>query len=96
MYVYRFRGEQRFTGPVEYFRKGWPIFAPLNVLLYGFSQKKAKNPILDLADYPELAVLKDNWPMIQQEVLDLHRNGYFDSTTDVNPIDHCIYSLNGR
>ena len=84
MYVYRFRGEQRFTGPVEYFRKGWPIFAPLNVLLYGFSQKKAKNPILDLADYPELAVLKDNWPMIQQEVLDLHRNGYFDSTTDVN------------
>lgn len=84
MYVYRFRGQQRFTGPVEYLRKGWPIFAPLNVLLYGFSQRKAKSPILDLADYPELSVLQENWKTIQEEVLALHKNGYFDSTTDVN------------
>jgi beta-hydroxylase len=84
MYVYRFRGEQRFTGPVEYFRKGWPIFAPLNVLLYGFSAKRAKDPILDLADYPELQVLQDNWSTLQQEVLGLYNNGYFESTTDKN------------
>ncbi len=84
MYVYKFRGEQRFTGPVEYFRKGWPIFAPLNVLLYGFSERKAKSPILDLADYPELAVLQENWETLREEALGLYKNGYFDSTTDVN------------
>lgn len=84
MYVYRFRGEQRFTGPVEYFRKGWPIFAPLNVLLYGFSAKKAKDPILDLKDFPELQPLRDNWEVLREEALELYKNGYFDSTTDKN------------
>lgn len=84
MYVYKFRGEQRFNGPVEYFRKGWPIFAPLNVLLYGFSQRRAKKPILDLVNYPELAVLEENWEILRDEGMGLYKNGYFDSTTDVN------------
>jgi beta-hydroxylase len=83
-YVYKLRGEVRFTGPVEYFRKGWPIFAPLNVLLYGFSKKKAKKPILDIAEYPELAVLRDNWEVLRDEALALHQSGSFDATTDKN------------
>jgi len=69
-YVYKLRGEVRFTGPVEYFRKGWPIFAPLNVLLYGFSKKKA--------------MLRDNWEVLRDEALALHQSGSFDATTDKN------------
>ncbi len=84
VYVYRFRGDVRFSGPIEYFRKGWPIFAPLNVFLYGFSQRKASEPILDLAQYPELQVLRDNWEVLRDEALELHRNGYFDATTDAD------------
>ena len=80
-YVYRFRGEQRFTGPIEYLRKGWPIFAPLNVLLYGFSAKKAKDPILNLADYPEFRELEDNWEVLKEEALALYTNGYSVSYT---------------
>ena len=48
IYVYQFRGTERFDGPVEYFRKGWPIFAPLNVLLYGFSRKRARDAVIDI------------------------------------------------
>lgn len=82
VYVYQFRGNERFNGPIEYFRKGWPIFAPLNVLLYGLSQKKARNAIIDLAKYPELKVLEDNWEILRDEALELHKNGYFDATTN--------------
>jgi len=81
LYVYKFRGQERFSGPVEYLRKGWPIFAPLNVLLYGLSEKKAKSPILDLADYPELQTIQDNWEVIRDDALQLYKNGYFDATT---------------
>ncbi len=84
LYVYKFRGQERFSGPVEYLRKGWPIFAPLNVLLYGLSEKKAKRPILDIADFPELQVLQDNWEIIRDDALNLYKNGYFDATTDAD------------
>lgn len=82
IYVYQFRGTERFHSPIEYFRKGWPIFAPLNVLLYGFSQKKARSAIIDLNKYPELKVLEDNWEVLRDEALALHENGYFDATTN--------------
>ncbi len=84
VYVYQFRGTQRFASPVEYFRKGWPIFAPLNVLLYGLSKKRARNAIIDLEKYPELKALEDNWEIIREEALELHRNGYFDQTTNAD------------
>jgi len=82
VYVYQFRGTQRFDSPIEYFRKGWPIFAPLNVLLYGLSQRKARNAIIDLEKYPELRVLEENWEVLRDEAMELHRNGYFDATTN--------------
>ena len=84
VYVYQFRGTQRFESPVEYFRKGWPIFAPLNVLLYGLSKKKARSAIIELEKYPELKVLEDNWETIRDEAMELHRNGYFDQTTNAD------------
>ena len=31
VYVYRFRGEARYESLTEYFRKGWPIFSPLQL-----------------------------------------------------------------
>ena len=84
VYVYQFRGTERFSSPIEYFRKGWPIFAPLNVLLYGLSRKRARDAIIDIANYPELQVLEDNWETIRDEALELHRNGYFDQTTNAD------------
>ncbi|PAU78739.1 hypothetical protein CK501_13725 [Halovibrio salipaludis] len=42
IYVYRFRGQERYKSVGEYWRKGWPIFSPLNCLLYLFTEKRAR------------------------------------------------------
>lgn len=88
LYVYKYRGDARFSGPVEYFRKGWPIFAPLNVLLYSFSEARARQPIQDLALYPELQTLQHNWQVIRDEGMALVNHGYFDRTIDENSMSY--------
>lgn len=81
IYVYRFRGTVRFLNANEYLRKGWPIFAPLNVFLYLTSHKKALPPFANIEEYPELKLLQDNWPIIAQEAQALMRSGEFMRTT---------------
>ena len=78
-YVYKLRGQTRYENLTEYLRKGWPLFAPLNCLLYLFTPKAASAPILDTNDYPELKYLRDNWQTIRDEALELYRKQHFDS-----------------
>jgi beta-hydroxylase len=82
VYVFRYRGELRYEGVREYVRKGWPIFAPLNCLLYAFTQKRGKHVFMDLKEFPELAKVQANWPMIRDEAMKLYEGGYFNKTTD--------------
>lgn len=78
LYVYRYRGNTRYAGLREYFRKGWPIFAPLNCLLYLTTQSRGSCAILDADRFPELALLQLNWQTMRDEALALHEQHYFD------------------
>ncbi|WP_200959545.1 aspartyl/asparaginyl beta-hydroxylase domain-containing protein [Rhizobium sp. Root1203] len=63
----------------EYFRKGWPIFTPLNCVLYLTTLPRGSKTVLDPADFPELDLLKENWQTIRDEGLELVRQSYFDA-----------------
>ncbi|RVC79635.1 aspartyl/asparaginyl beta-hydroxylase domain-containing protein [Mesorhizobium sp. M4A.F.Ca.ET.022.05.2.1] len=78
-YVYRFRGEARYDSLSEYFRKGWPIFSPLNCVLYMTTRPRGAKAILEPADFPELELLRQNWQTIREEGLELLRQDYFDA-----------------
>ncbi|KGF70738.1 dioxygenase [Hoeflea sp. BAL378] len=79
VYVYRFRGEARYESLGEYFRKGWPIFTPLNCLLYMTTLRRGSKPILDPADFPELDLLRQNWQTIRDEGMELLRQDSLDA-----------------
>jgi beta-hydroxylase len=79
-YVYKWRGQARFETLSEYLRKGWPIFAPLNCLLYIFTKPYARKAVMNLEDFPELAPIKENWATIRDEVMNLYNQKYFDTT----------------
>ncbi|MBK6598197.1 MAG: aspartyl/asparaginyl beta-hydroxylase domain-containing protein [Proteobacteria bacterium] len=83
-YVYRYRGTLRYANVREYMRKAWPIFAPLNCLLYLLTRPRARHVFMDLRDFPELADLQQQWPTIRQEALQLYEQGYFERTKDPN------------
>jgi beta-hydroxylase len=63
-------------------RKGWPVFAPFNCLLYAFTQKRARRVFMDLGEFRDLAPIQQNWQTIRDEALRLHERGYFNKTTD--------------
>ncbi len=77
-YVYRIRGQARYESFKQYLRKGWPMFSPLNCLLYLFTQPRARRPIMDIERFPELDVIQRNWRTIRAEALALHRERMFD------------------
>lgn len=94
VYVYRYRGTLRYAGFGEYVRKGWPIFSPLNCLLYLATDRKAKRPIMDVDDFPDLQPLRDNWEVIREEALQLYQQGTFDRTND--PDNKAYYDIGFR
>ena len=79
VYVYRFRGEARYESLTEYFRKGWPVFSPLNCILYMTTLPRGSKAVLDPAEFPELELLRQNWQTIRDEGLELVRQNYFDA-----------------
>ncbi|MBL8726716.1 MAG: aspartyl/asparaginyl beta-hydroxylase domain-containing protein [Planctomycetes bacterium] len=83
-YVYAHRGKLRYEGLREYVRKGWPIFAPFNCLLYLFTKPKGRGVFLGLENYPELAPLQEGWQVIREEAMQLMRQGYFERISDRN------------
>lgn len=50
------------------------FLAPYNALMYAFSAVP-RGPFLDVADFPELAPLRENWKVIRDEALRLHERG---------------------
>ncbi len=94
IYVFKFRGQARFENLSEYLRKGWPIFAPFNCLLYLFTEKRARLPIMDVEKFPELKDIQNNWKTIQKEVEELYKNGYFEMTK--KPTENSYYDIGFR
>lgn len=82
IYVYKYRGQARFSSAVEYLRKGWPIFAPLNVLLYLNTRKSMQKPFVDIEHFEQLASLEEHWQDIAEEAQALYDKGFFSQTTD--------------
>jgi beta-hydroxylase len=93
-YVYAFRGAARYESFGEYMRKGWPLFAPLNCLLYTFTQNRAARPIMDVNQFKELAPIQENWQVIREEALRLFEQGTFDHTK--NPNEASYYDIGFR
>lgn len=93
-YVYRVRGEQRYASLTEYLRKGWPIFAPLNCILYLFTRRWAQKPIMDVKKFPDLKILEENWQTIREEAEGLLEKGYFEKTKD--PKSNSYYDVGFR
>jgi beta-hydroxylase len=48
--------------------------APINCFMYAFSAVPNR-PVLDLADFPDLKPLQDNWQIIRDEALSLYHKG---------------------
>lgn len=80
-YVYRWRGRMRYPSFSQYLRKSWPVFAPLNCLLYLSTRRFARQPVLDAGFLDGIATLRQHWPRIRDEAVALHRSGALDATT---------------
>ena len=61
------------------------LFAPLNWLIYTFSAVPNR-PILDLADFPQLQPLMNNWQIIRDEAVQLQEQG----AVRASPLEHAI------
>lgn len=94
VYVYRFRGRVRYDSLKQYLRKGWPIFSPLNCILYLFTQRRARQPIADLDRFPELDAIRDNWETIRREAVELYRGRHFEADSD--PDSQAYYDIGFR
>lgn len=93
-YVYAVRGQARYDGFGEYIRKGWPIFTPFNCLLYLFTKAKARPPIMNIEDFPELKEIDQHWETIRDEAMALMTEGGFDSISD--PDEASYYDIGFR
>lgn len=79
VYVYRYRGTTRYTTLKQYLRKSWPIFAPLNCVLYMTTRRSARKSVLP-ADYlKNISVLRENWQAIREEALTLQSTNAFEA-----------------
>lgn len=61
------------------------VLAPYNLFMYLFS-KLPHRPMLDVADVPELAKLRENWEMIRDEALQLFDAGHIRAATGRNDL----------
>lgn len=80
-YVYRWRGRTRYARFSQYLRKSWPVFAPLNCLLYMSTRRAARGPVVDAAVVEGLAQVRAQWEVIRDEALALHATGEIDRTS---------------
>jgi beta-hydroxylase len=80
-YVYRWRGRRRYAGFGDYLRKSWPIFAPLNCLLYLATHRVARRPVIDSRYLDGISILRAHWPRIRSEALALYASGALEATS---------------
>lgn len=61
------------------------LMAPVNAIMYLFSAVP-KTPYLDVADFPELKILRDNWETIREEAEFLYQEGYISASDKYDDI----------
>jgi beta-hydroxylase len=61
------------------------IIAPYNAIMYGFSAVPNK-PFVDVAAFPELKPLQDNWRVIREEALKLFDEGHIRAAARYNDL----------
>ncbi|MFA5960308.1 MAG: aspartyl/asparaginyl beta-hydroxylase domain-containing protein [Tatlockia sp.] len=79
-----FRGRER----LQFFKQltdHSSLMAPINAVMYLFSSVP-KTPFLDLAHFPELGLLRDNWETIREEALHLYNEGYITASEQYDDI----------
>lgn len=79
VYVYRWRGRVRYASFSQYLRKSWPVFAPLNCLMYMSTRSSARKPVLDAGYLPNIDLIRENWTTIRDEALALQSTGAFEA-----------------
>jgi len=70
------------------------LIAPYNLFMYWFSAVQPK-PILSVADFPELAALRDNWRTIRDEALQLMSQGQITAATAQNDLGFSSFFKTG-
>ncbi len=78
-YVYRWRGRQRYDSFRQYLRKSWPVFAPLNCLMYMATRRAARRPVLDAGYLHHIERIRGNWEIIRDEALALQATGLLEA-----------------
>lgn len=73
LYV-RYRGKVRYNF-LRQLTDHSTFLAPYNALIYLLSSAPQK-PILDLEQFPELTIFRDNWETIRDEALELYEKGH--------------------
>lgn len=81
VYVYRWRGHTRYPNFSEFMSKSWPIFAPLNCLLYLATHRSARGAVVDAGYLEGISLLRERWEQIRDEAMALHLAGELDATT---------------
>jgi beta-hydroxylase len=61
------------------------IIAPYNAIMYGFSAVPNR-PYVDVARFPELKPLQDNWQLIRDEALQLFEDGHIRAAAKYNDL----------
>lgn len=80
-YVYKLRGRARYPSFSQYLRKSWPVFAPLNCLLYMATDRNARRAVLDAGFLADIGLIRNGWRQIREEALALHMAGDLDITS---------------
>lgn len=79
-----FRGDIRLK-PLRQLTDHSSFLAPVNAIMYLFSAVP-KTPYLDVADFPELKILRDNWEAIRDEAQKLYNEGYITASDKYDDI----------
>ena len=61
------------------------LMSPINCLFYGFSAIR-KAVFIDVAQFPELQVLQDNWQMIRDEAVALNQESRIKASDDLDDL----------
>jgi len=88
IYIYKYRGNERYASFGEYIRKGWPIFAPFNCFLYTQTKAEGRKPILSGDFYDDLKVIRENWETIRDEAVALNEDKVFATAHDPDSAAH--------
>ena len=61
------------------------LMAPINALLY-LCSSVPRQPYLEVSQFPELAVLRDNWTLIRDEAIKLYQDGYIAASSQFDDL----------